>query len=256
MTTQSVFAEKHTKLSYIAVLTPMKSESEAIAKYLTQKKRMTINGITYTMGEYAGRHIILTATGIGKINAAAITSALIVSFHPKAILFGGIAGKLKPQLKLGDIIVGKSLYAVEHQTITNKPSTDDINVHTNKPNPSLLFSSQKLLKIAKKIQGSGLIKEKIIFGRIATTDIYPPVKFSTQRAIDSHSIAISIEGFAVLAVGQIFNIPCIVVRGISDNSSVSLRKKYQRSQYKITLTNKQVAENNVALFLTSMIKQL
>lgn len=237
----------------IAILTAMQSESQAIARHLNHKKNIQLNGVSYTLGKYNGKSVILTPTGIGKINAAAITTATIDTFHPKAVLFAGIAGKLNKRLKTGDIVIGKSLYEVEHLT-ENKPDPDFINAQTKRANTPLLFSDARLVKLSKNLAKANTLHSKVVIGRIATTDIFPPDKYSSQSAINSHSIAIEMEGFSALAVSQLYHTPCLIIRAISDDSTLSLKGLYSKNKYSIPATNEQIAENNMAAFVMLIIK--
>jgi adenosylhomocysteine nucleosidase len=238
----------------IAVLTAMQSESRSVANHLHHKKNIEVNGVSYTIGQYAGKNIVLASTGIGKINAASVTTATIITFHPKAILFAGIAGKLDKSLKTGDVIIGKSLYQVEHLT-AHKPDPDFINPQTKKPNSFLMFSDPNLVILAKHVAKTNKFGAKVIEGRIATTDIFPPDKYSSQMAVDSKSIAIEMEGFSALAVSQLHHVPCLVVRVISDDNTVVFNKNYNKHKYAIPLINEQLAESNMAAFVAMIIEQ-
>ncbi len=241
--------------SYIGIVNAMPSEARPIRRSLNHKKTVIKNGITYVIGTFAHKHIVSVVTGIGKVNAAAITTALVLQFHPRAIFLSGIAGSLKKNLTNGDIVVANSVYEVEHQTIYGKPSPDDINPNTNKPNPSIVFSNKRLLSLAKTIQWPNQ-KPTVVFARIATTDIYPPIKYSIQQAIQSGASAIDMESFSVLAVCQLFHTPGLIVRAISDNSKAPLQQSYQRNHYRIKHTGKTIAENNAAQLVLLLIKKL
>lgn len=239
---------------YIGVLTPMPSESKPWLNALSNKKTIFVDGIKFVKGNYHHKNIILATTGIGKINATAISTLLVTHFHPSFVLLTGVGGKLNKYLKKGTVIIGQKLISVEHETIGNLDPSDDINPNTGANNQYILYANKTLLAKAKSINKKTLTF-KPIFGTIATTDIYPPTKFDTKRAMIGAPDAIDMEGFAVASVCKLFKIPCLVIRGISDNTLMSLNKRYKQKSYYINNAPKIIAEQNAVDFALHLISK-
>ena len=64
-------------------------------------------GILFTEGTFADKSIVVCKSGVGKVNAAMCTQALIDFFEVDAVIFTGVAGALDPSLNIGDIVISK-----------------------------------------------------------------------------------------------------------------------------------------------------
>ena len=63
-------------------------------------------------GTIKGKEVVVVRSGIGKVNAAVCAQILIDDFHVSAIVNTGIAGSLKNEINIGDIVL--STDAVQH----------------------------------------------------------------------------------------------------------------------------------------------
>jgi len=54
-------------------------------------------------GGLSGKDVVLAESGIGMTNAAMTTQAMLDRFHPKAVIFSGIAGGIDSSVHIGDI---------------------------------------------------------------------------------------------------------------------------------------------------------
>lgn len=92
----------------IGILTAMDKEHDRIAALLDNVQ--TIDGrFRYIIGQLNQHTIVLQACGIGKVNAAVGTSALIHQYQPDCIISTGVAGGIDQQLKVMDVVVSDRL---------------------------------------------------------------------------------------------------------------------------------------------------
>jgi adenosylhomocysteine nucleosidase len=73
--------------------------------------KISVRGSRFTawQGGLNGRSIVVIHAGIGQINAAAATTALILGHKPEWVISAGLAGGLHPALKRGDIVMPDSI---------------------------------------------------------------------------------------------------------------------------------------------------
>jgi adenosylhomocysteine nucleosidase len=90
----------------IGVLSAMTLEIETLGQDLTDKTEMTVQGIRFTTGSLKNKRVVLTHSGMGKVNAAMAATLLVEQFQPTHVLFTGIAGGLNPDLRPGDVVIG------------------------------------------------------------------------------------------------------------------------------------------------------
>ena len=70
-----------------------------------------------------GKDIVLTQSGIGKVNVAISTTLLIEQFKPDLIINTGSAGALDKALNVGDVVVSDRVMYHENRNINFTNST-------------------------------------------------------------------------------------------------------------------------------------
>lgn len=227
----------------IAILTPMPIEAKPIKALIKNAEVKVIKGIKYTFGYIGNTRVSLTVTGIGKVSIAAMTARAIDDLQPRLIVLAGIAGGINPSLKLGDIVLGKNAYAVEHvdesYQVVYQPLTKEKIPH----NYSLSVPNMALFSKLKNFQ--------IINGTIATTDIFPQQISMIKDLHDKQIDAIEMEGSAFAQVCWMFKKPCTIIRGISDDATESL-DGYKLTKSDESLTSIKLATNHVAEVIKHM----
>ncbi len=89
----------------IAIISAFDPEWTTLKSRLHHAKTQTIDGYDFVTGTLDGKPVVLTLSGVSMVNAAMNTQRLIDHFHPKAIVFSGIAGGVDPALHIGDVVV-------------------------------------------------------------------------------------------------------------------------------------------------------
>src|SRR6218665_2170626 len=140
----------------IAILGAMPEEIQLLESQMSKIKTKNILGFQFKTGKLNGKKIVLTETGIGKVNAAVVTTLIIKEFHPESVIFTGIAGGISEELKQGDIVIGNRLTYHDYGRLTNEGLSTNAtrNPITKQLNP-LYFSSDSVLVL----QALGAAKE-------------------------------------------------------------------------------------------------
>lgn len=97
------------------VLTALAVEYAAVATYLTDPREVVLDdGTRLELGRLEGTPwtLALAQFGEGALEAAALTTRIIAELAPEAVLFVGVTGGLKDELRLGDVVVGTKVYAI------------------------------------------------------------------------------------------------------------------------------------------------
>jgi adenosylhomocysteine nucleosidase len=89
----------------IGIIGAMLEEVELLQEQINIIQTVRHAGIEFTEGELHGRRIVVCKCGVGKVNAAMCTQALIDFFEVDAVIFTGVAGALDPELEIGDIVI-------------------------------------------------------------------------------------------------------------------------------------------------------
>ena len=224
--------KKPTSQSPTAILGAMPEEVVMLEKQLSKKSERSIEGIKFTNGQLMGRNVVIAQTGTGKVNAAMTATLVIENFHPKQVIFTGIAGAINPQLSPGDIVIAEKTAQHDSGILTpdgleNKGAINPINEQRNPvfypADPALLqlaeYAAQNVaLEKIKTSQGErapGIMKGVVVTGDIFVAS---PQKCEELRKTLGAD-AVEMEGAAVAQICYQLGIPCIVIRSISDNAN-------------------------------------
>lgn len=243
----------------IAILGAMPEEIQLLESQLKHIRTKNILGFQFKTGKLNGKKIILTETGIGKVNAAVVTTLIIKEFRPQSVIFTGIAGGISENLNQGDIVIGNRLTYHDYGRLTNEGLSTNAtrNPLTKKLNP-VYFSSDSIL-VEKAIQAS----KEIRLLKISTDSPQPMVSVGTIVTGDTFvtsSTAVSnfeknlqanateMEGAAVAQVCYQQNIPFLVIRSISDKANEKASVDF--------MTFKKIASDNSATLVKEILKKL
>ena len=72
-------------------------------------------GMSFFEGKWNGNDVVVVRSGIGKVHAAVCAQILVDTFHADAIINTGIAGSLKNEINIGDIVL--STDAIQHDIL-------------------------------------------------------------------------------------------------------------------------------------------
>lgn len=205
----------------IAILGAM---SEEIAPLLQKLNHTTKSyaGCVFYHANYGKHELIITHSKIGKVNAALISCILCEHFGCEIILFSGVAGSLNESLDIGDLMIAKAL--VQHDldiTAFGHPlgfvPGNEIFIPTNPELNDLAGAVAKELGI------------NLLEGIIATGDIFVCSKAQKARIREVfRADACEMEGAAVAFVANALNVPCLILRSISDKAGEEAEIDFDR----------------------------
>lgn len=243
------------------ILGAFSEEIESLDNSIEDRKVQTIEGIPFVTGKLKGRKIVLALTGIGKVNAAMTATLLLEHFKPEEVLFTGIAGGINPDLLPGDIVIAEK--TVQHDL--GKLTTEGMryrgmrNPLTKIRNPvffpadsallSLAEASGKRIKLDSIKAGSAVRIPIIITGIVVTGDVFvaSPSKKNELREI-LNADAVEMEGAAVAQICWQHEVPCLVIRSLSDSAN-------EQAEVDINMY-REIAARNAALLVEDIVKQL
>lgn len=229
----------------IAVLSPMPIEGNVFVSKMQNTSIVTLNHNKYYVGYIGNKKVVQTTTGIGKVNAAIAAVNLINYFHPKILLLEGTAGAINSHLKIGSIVLGRNVYSLERdRTPISSQSTASPDNLSSMPQvflgPDFIYHINKFKNLPYTIK----------VGKIATSDNLPCSMDDMKMLKVDKADVIEMEGSAVMQVGWIYNIPCLVIRS---NSNVALHDIHKAL---FTKEGLQISTNNAADFTQRIIQQI
>ena len=192
----------------------MQEEMEEIKKIMTEISEKSIYELTFIEGKINEKECVLVKCGVGKVNSSRTTQILIDNYKIEYIINVGSAGAGNNELKIGDIVIGRTL--VQHDF--------DITAFGHKKGyisniGEKIESAPNLIdKFEKAINYLNDKDYKIKIGVIASGDIFCTEKAMKEKInFKFNADAIEMEGAAIAQVCYLDKIPFIIVRSISDN---------------------------------------
>ena len=189
--------------------------------------------------------VLVQKCGIGKVNAALGAQRMINEFHPDCIISSGCAGGNGDDINVQDIIVSKEL--CYHDVYCGK-AIDDSTVYGQVQGlPARYQADPELLRKALCIQTSDI---KLHQGLIVTGDWFVDSK-EKMREIIGHfpeAKAVDMESCAIAQTCYINNVPCSVMRAISDGGDDNSNMDYMTFAKKAADTSAKVIEEFVRAY--------
>ncbi len=229
----------------IALLGAMDVEIEGLLPKIENRKTHQLAANTYYTGTINGKEVVVARSGVGKVNAAVTTHTLITQFNVEKIIFTGIAGAASSELNVADVVVSSDL--IQHDvdlTVFGAPKGlldgyEDRAFKTDKTLQALAIDA------ARKVVGA----DKAHIGTVVTGDQFIADKAKVaemQQEFDA--MAVEMEGAAVAQVADMYKVPLVVIRTISDKADGSAHLSYEEAK-------QATAHNSVAIVL-EMLKSL
>lgn len=176
----------------------------------------------YAEGHFGNLPVIICAGGMGKINAAAATTALIERHQPRLVINTGCAGAyLQSGFSIGELVVASEEFLGDEGVLTSTGWQDlrFMGVPSLAHGNRLYHNAIPLSKHAaeKAMQLADYYGVKLARGRFITVSTCSGTR---QRAEDlsrsAHGICENMEGAAVAQVCLRYGVDCLEIRGISN----------------------------------------
>ncbi|AIS52658.1 5'-methylthioadenosine/S-adenosylhomocysteine nucleosidase MtnN [Thermoanaerobacter kivui] len=199
----------------IGLIGAMEEEVNILKNEMSLKEIVTKGKLDFYIGSLNGSDIVVVQSGIGKVNAAMAAQILISNFNIDILINTGVAGGIKPGVKVGDIVISSD--AMEY----------DIDVTAfgyelgiiPRMEESIFRADGKLVELAKKT-AENIAESDVYVGRIISGDKFVSSKEEAKRLGEMfNAYAVEMEGAAIGHVAYLNNIPFVIIRSISDNAN-------------------------------------
>lgn len=228
----------------IAVIGAMQAEIDLLQGLLTKHQCHRFGAFEIHEGELHQQRVIVSLSGIGKVNAAAATALLIHQFSPDYVINTGSAGGLGTGLKVGDVVIGTQ---TAHHDVD--VTAFGYAIGQVPQLPSAFASDEGLIAAAQQAAaafGDAQVKQGLIvsgdqFVQSSEKVAYIRQNFPTVQAVEMEAAAIA-QTCHQLAV------PFVVIRAISDAADEKADMSFEEFL--------QIAGKHSAQMVSNLIAQL
>lgn len=199
----------------IGIIGAMQEEITPLLALFPESKQIALGGNTFYHVAYRGAELYIAYSKIGKVHAAITATSMIVHFGCERIIFGGVAGGLREDLRVGDLMIATKL--CQHDV--------DITAFGHPlgfiPESRVFIETDESLNaIARAVAKECALELKD--GVIASGDVFVHSAEKKRWIIENFgAAAVEMEGASVAVVCESFKVPFCVFRSISDSADGS-----------------------------------
>ncbi len=207
----------------IGIIGAMDEEVAMLKEKLTEVQVETKAAMDFYKGKLEGKDVVVVRSGIGKVNAAMCAQILADIYHADHVINTGIAGSLKAEINIGDIVL--STDALQHDMDAQAfgyepgqiPRVDTLSFKAD----------ENMISLAKECCKKVNPEIGVFTGRVVSGDQFISDKEKKKWLTDTFAgYCTEMEGAAIAQVCYFNHIPFLIVRSISDKADDSASMDY------------------------------
>lgn len=196
----------------IGIMTAMSVEYRQVAAMLQNTETVQSGPQEFLIGTVGENRVVLLQSGIGKTNAAAGVTNLIMTFRPDCIISTGVAGGIDTRLDVMDVVVGKEI--CYHDVYCG----EDCDPGQVQGLPKFFKGDEGLLAVATSLETD----VHIVPGLICTGDQFITSREEMDAIKEKYpqGLAVDMESAAIAQVCHLWKVPTLSFRIISDTPGI------------------------------------
>ncbi len=213
----------------LGIIGAMDEEVLEIKQALTDVSVETAAGMEFYCGKVNNKEVVVVRSGIGKVNAAVCSQILVDKFGVDAIVNTGIAGSLRAEINIGDIVLSSD--SVQHDM--DATGFGYVPGQIPRMDTFAFPADERLLNLARECCSRVNPDIQTFVGRVVSGDQFISDKKKKQWLIDKFDGSCTeMEGAAIAQVCYLNHIGCLIIRAISDKADDSANMDYQEFEAK------------------------
>ena len=205
----------------LGIIGAMQQEVETLLACMGEKKSSRKAGSTFYEGTLEGTEVVVVQCGIGTVNAAICVQILCDCYGVTHLVNTGIAGSLCAELDIGDLVI--SMDAMYHDfdcCAFGYPAGKVPGM------PETYLADEKLRQLALEA-AEQVNPGHNRTGRIASGDQFICSQNQKERIISvTGALCTEMEGAGIAHAAYRNEIPCVILRAISDKADNSAEMDY------------------------------
>jgi len=188
----------------LVVLGALKEEIAGLRRKMIIEETSVKQSCRIYKGKYRNKNVLLGLTGIGKDNAERATETIMENYPASALISLGFAGALVENLKVGDVVLARTLYCGDNQTEESPKIQGPI------------YSDAGLVSIAEERQEAKIT----VFPQVSGVTMEKPIVNPEEKLVlgkTFHAEIVDMESYWIARIASDRNIPFLSIRVISDN---------------------------------------
>ena len=207
----------------IGIIGAMEVEVAALKSAMKVSRMLNKAQMEFLEGELEGCQAVVVRSGIGKVNAAVCTQILVDEFGVDGVINTGIAGSLKAEINIGDIVLSTD---VLHHDMDATGFGYDLG-QIPQMNVFSFEADERMRTIAKEVCEAVNPEIQVFEGRIVSGDQFISGGEKKKQIQENfHARCAEMEGAAIAHGAYLNKIPYVILRAISDKADGSVQMDY------------------------------
>ena len=207
----------------IGIIGAMDEEVSRLKEKMNVSKVEKKAGMEFFQGELSGKEAVIVKSGIGKVNAGICTQILVDDFSVDAVINTGVAGSLKNEINIGDIVLSKD--ALQHDMDATGFGYEPGVIP--RMEESIFKGDETLIQVAKEVNENVNAEISTFVGRVVSGDQFISDHAKKTELVENFAgYCTEMEGAAIAQTAYLNGIPFLVIRAISDKADHSAEMDY------------------------------
>ncbi len=213
----------------IGIIGAMSQEVASLKEKMSDVTILSMAGMDFYKGKLKGKDAVIVRSGIGKVNAAVCSQILVDKFGVDAIINTGIAGSLRNEINIGDIVLSRD--TLQHDMdatgfgyeVGRIPQMDE----------SIFPGDEHMIAVAKECCERVNPEIGVFVGRVVSGDQFISDKEKKNWLIKTfQGYCTEMEGAAIAQTAYLNKVPFLIIRAISDKADDSAEMDYSEFEAK------------------------
>ena len=213
--------------SYIGIISAMDTEIKHLLKEAKIQETKSIGSLVVHVGTLKGKNVVISRSGIGKINASSGFTCVLNHFDISEVIFTGVAGGVKDEENVLDQVIGTKI--VEHDYgIQGNDGFVWCGGDPGRREPGEYYEcDSKLVDLAYESSLAVVKDQKTFKGVIASGDQFiASSEYVDYLDKEFDAYACEMEGAAIAKVCQACDLPFVIMRTLSDKADGHANESY------------------------------
>ena len=186
-------------------------------------------GMDFYQGTLHGKEVVVVRSGIGKVNAAICSQILVDQYHVTGIINTGIAGSLRNEINIGDIVLSKDTLQHDMDATGFGYPVGQIPQMDN----SVFEGDSRMIEAARECCEEVIPEIGVFVGRVVSGDQFISDKGKKAWLTETFDgYCTEMEGAAIAQTAYLNKIPFLIIRAISDKADDSAIMSYEEFEAK------------------------